>query len=135
LIASSLELPIVYVIENNGWSLATTIEERRVQLDLAQLTKSLSVSYSRLQDNNPHEYLKHLQTVRENVANQMTPHVVEIFVHSLGGFIMDEGKESQRYINYHAGAIQIEPDENGIFEKNSTDPVFTSLENSNRGDY
>ena len=128
LIASSLELPIVYVIENNGWSLATTIEERRVQLDLAQLTKSLSVSYSRLQDNNPHEYLKHLQTVRENVANQMTPHVVEIFVHSLGGFIMDEGKESQRYINYHAGAVRVEPDNNGVFEENSMDPLYVVLE-------
>jgi TPP-dependent pyruvate/acetoin dehydrogenase alpha subunit len=128
LIASSLELPIVYVIENNGWSLATTIEERRVQLDLAQLTKSLSVSYSRLQDNNPHEYLKHLQTVRENVANQMTPHVLEIFVHSLGGFIMDEGKESQRYINYHAGAVRVEPDNNGVFEQNSMDPLYVVLE-------
>ena len=99
-----------------------------MQLDLAQLTKSLSVSYSRLQDNNPHEYLKHLQTVRENVANQMTPHVVEIFVHSLGGFIMDEGKESQRYINYHAGAVRVEPDNNGVFEENSMDPLYVVLE-------
>jgi len=128
LIASSLGLPIVYVIENNGWSLATTIEERRVQLDLARLTKSLSIGYSRLQENNPHEYLKHFQTVRETVANQMTPHLVEIFVHSLGGFIMDEGKESQRYINYHAGAVRIEPDSYGVFEQNSTDPLYVVLE-------
>lgn len=131
LIASSLELPIVYVIENNGWSLATTIDERRVQLDLAHLTNSLSIGYSRLQDNNPREYLKHFQIVRENVANQMTPHLVEIFVHSLGGFIMDEGKESQRYINYHAGAVRIDPDSNGVFEQNSTDPLYVVLEDLN----
>jgi len=128
LIASSLGLPIVYVIENNGWSLGTTIDERRVQIDLAHLTKSLSIGYSRLQDNNPHEYLNHFQTVREGVANQMTPHLVEIYVHSLGGFIMDEGKESQRYINYHAGAVRVEPDSNGVFEQNSTDPLYVVLE-------
>ena len=128
LIASSLGLPIVFVVENNGWSLATSIEERRVQLDLALLTESLSIGYSRLQDNNPYEYLKHLQTVRASVSNQRAPHLVEIFVHSLGGFIMDEGKESQRYINYHAGAVRIEPDSHGVFEQNSTDPLYVVLE-------
>lgn len=128
LIASSLGLPIIYIVENNGWSLATTIEERRVQLDLAHLTKSISVGYSRLEGNNSYKYLKEFQTVRQHVANQMTPHLVEILVHSLGGFLIDEGKDSQRYINYHSGSVRIEPDNNGVFEQNATDPLYIVLE-------
>lgn len=128
LIASSLGLPIIYIVENNGWSLATTIEDRRVQLDLEELTNSLSIGYSRLEGNVSHDYLKEFKTVRERVANQMKPHLVEIFVHSLGGFLIDEGKESQRFINYHAGAVRIEPDHNGVFEQNATDPLFVVLE-------
>lgn len=128
LIASSLGLPIIYIIENNGWSLATSIEERRVPLDLAHLSKSISVGYSRLEGNNSHKYLKKFQTVRQHVANQMTPHLVEILVHSLGGFLIDEGKDSQRYINYHSGSVRIEPDSNGVFKQDATDPLYLVLE-------
>jgi TPP-dependent pyruvate/acetoin dehydrogenase alpha subunit len=135
LIASSLKLPIVFVVENNKWSLGTSISERRTEIDLYKFADSMSVGFQLLKDNDINNYLTTMLKTREIVAVTTQPQVLEVEVHSLGGFYVAEDQDSKRYINYHAGAIKIEPGENGIFEKNSTDPVFTSLENSNKGEY
>jgi TPP-dependent pyruvate/acetoin dehydrogenase alpha subunit len=135
LIASSLKLPIIFVVENNKWSLGTSILERRTEIDLYKFADSMNVGFQSLKDNDINNYLSTMLKTREIVAVTTQPQVLEVEVHSLGGFYVAEDQDSKRYINYHAGAIKVEPDENGIFEKNSTDPVFTSLENSNRGDY
>ena len=133
LIASSLKLPIVFVVENNKWSLGTSISERRIEIDLCKFADSMKVGFQSLKDNDINKYLSTMQKTREIVAVTTQPQVLEVEVHSLGGFYVAEDQDSKRYINYHAGAIKIEPDENGIFEKNSTDPVFTSIENLNTG--
>ena len=135
LFASSLKLPIVFVVENNGWSLGTRISERRAQIDLCKFAGSMKVEFQSLKDNNVDDYLSVMSKIREIVAATTQPQVLEVEVHSLGGFYVAEDQDSKRYVNYHAGAIKIEPDENGIFEKNSTDPVFTSLKYSKTGDY
>jgi hypothetical protein len=93
----------------------------------------MKVGFQSLKDNDINNYLNTMQKTRKIVAVSSQPQVLEVEVHSLGGFYVAEDQDSKRYINYHAGAIKIEPDENGIFEKNSTDPVFTSLENLNTG--
>lgn len=135
LIASSLKLPIIFVVENNKWSLGTSISERRTEIDLFKFVDSMNVGFQSLKDNNINDYLNTMLKIREIVAATTQPQVLEVEVHSLGGFYVAEDQDSKRYVNYHAGAIKIEPDENGIFEKNSTDPVFTSLKYSKTGDY
>ena len=135
LIASSLKLPIVFVVENNRWSLGTSILERRTEIDLSKFVDSMNVGFQSLKDNDINNYLSTMLKTREIVAATTQPQVLEVEVHSLGGFYVAEDQDSKRYVNYHAGAIKIEPDENGIFKKNSTDPVFTSLKNSKTGGY
>ena len=135
LIASSLKLPIVFVVENNRWSLGTSILERRTEIDLSKFVDSMNVGFQSLKDNDINNYLSTMLKTREIVAATTQPQVLEVEVHSLGGFYVAEDQDSKRYVNYHAGAIKIEPDENGIFEKNSTDPVFTSLKYSRTGGY
>lgn len=135
LIASSLKLPIVFVVENNKWSLGTSISERRTEIDLSKFADSMNIGFQSLKDNDINNYLSTMLKTREIVAVNTHPQVLEVEVHSLGGFYVAEDQDSKRYVNYHAGAIKIEPDENGIFEKNSTDPVFTSLKYSKTGDY
>jgi TPP-dependent pyruvate/acetoin dehydrogenase alpha subunit len=135
LIASSLKLPIVFVVENNKWSLGTSISERRTEIDLSKFVNSINVGFKSLKDNNINDYLSTMLKTKEIVVATTQPQVLEVEVHSLGGFYVAEDQDSKRYINYHAGAIKIEPDENGIFEKNSTDPVFTSLKYLKTGDY
>jgi TPP-dependent pyruvate/acetoin dehydrogenase alpha subunit len=133
LMASSLKLPIVFLVENNGWSLGTSISERRTQIDLDKLASSMNVGYQSLMNNDLTNYLSTMIKTREITAKSSQPQVLEVEVHSLGGFYIAEDQNFKRYINYHAGVIKFEPDENGIFEKNSTDPVFTSLEKLNSG--
>ena len=121
------------MVENNGWSLGTSISERRAQIDLCKFAGSMKVEFQSLKDNNVHNYLSVMSKTREIVAATSQPQVLEIEVHSLGGFYVAEDQDSKRYINYHAGAIKTEPEKNGIFEKNSTDPVFANPYDSNKG--
>jgi len=135
LIASSLKLPIVFLIENNGWSLGTSISERRIDIDLCKFADAMNLGYNLLKDNDINNYLCTMLNVREIAAANNQPQFLEVKVHSLGGFYVTEDQNSTRYINYHSGVIKIEPDEKGIFEKNSNDPVFASLKYSKTGEY
>ena len=133
LFASSLELPIIFLVENNEWSLGTIISERRKEIDLENFANSLSVDYLFLSDNDPIEYISQFKNARENVERLNRPQIIEVHVNSLGGFYKDEDSGSKRYINYHAGAIRFDPDSDGIFEKNSNDPLFVVFNDLTQG--
>jgi pyruvate dehydrogenase E1 component alpha subunit len=127
LFASSLQLPIVFLIENNEWSLGTSISERRTEIDLKDFAKSISVDYLHLSDNDPEHYIFELGAARETVNQKNQPLIVEVALHSLGGFYKEEEMGSKRFINYHAGAIRLQPDPNKVFANNSSDPMFVVL--------
>ena len=124
LFASSAGLPIIFLVENNEWSLGTSIDERRTKIGLQTVASSLSIDYLHLSGNDPVNYLSQFQKARINTLEKKRPIIIEADVHSLGGFYKDEGEGKKRYINYHAGAIRIEPDSNNIFENNDSDPLF-----------
>ena len=128
LFASSVELPIVFLVENNEWSLGTSIVERRSEIDLKTFARSLSVDFLYLSENNPEDYVYELQAARKNVVQSSRPLIIEAVVHSLGGFYKEEESGIKRYINYHAGAIRVIPDSNNVFERNSSDPLFVVLD-------
>ena len=127
LLASSAKLPIIFLVENNEWSLGTSISERREEIDLKGFAESISVRYSHLSKNDPSDYISQLKIVRDSVVSFNQPCIVEVEVHSLGGFYKQEDLGSKRYVNYHAGAIRFEPDSDNIFERNSNDPMFVVL--------
>jgi TPP-dependent pyruvate/acetoin dehydrogenase alpha subunit len=133
LFASSVGLPIVFLVENNGWSLGTSIAERRSEIDLKSFARSLSVDFLYLNGNNPVNYVHELQAARKNVVQLSRPLIIEAVVHSLGGFYKEEELGSKRYINYHAGAIGVGPDSNNLFERNSSDPLFVVLDDLKLG--
>jgi len=56
LIAASLKLPIVFVVENNKWSLGTSILERRTEIDLCKFADSMNVGFQSLKDNDINNY-------------------------------------------------------------------------------
>jgi TPP-dependent pyruvate/acetoin dehydrogenase alpha subunit len=126
LIASSLNLPIIFLIENNFWSLGTSITERRIPINLELLANSLSIEYLKLSENNPLEYYDKLSETRKKSQQTSRPKIIEVEVHSLGGYLVNEDSGKERYVNYHAGGIKINPDLNNIFEHNFSDPVFVA---------
>ena len=126
LIASSLNLPIIFLIENNLWSLGTSITERRIPINLELLANSLSIEYLKLSENNPLEYYDKLSETRKKSQQTSRPKIIEVEVHSLGGYLVNEDSGKERYVNYHAGGIKFDPDSNNIFEHNFSDPVFVA---------
>ena len=125
LLSSSKSLGVIYVVENNGWSLASTIEDRRIKIDLSSLAQSLGVQYQKLSGNNVHEYADKLSEIRN--ANQISKDtfIVEVELTTLGGYFVEESN-GKRYINYHAGKAQKASISESIIQNDLNDPVFIS---------
>lgn len=123
LISSSLNLPIIYIIENNGWSLATKIDERRIPINLQEYTKSLGLHYAKLEGNDPANYLKVFQEAKVEMATSMKPFLIEVELESLGGKMVDIGTKTERFVNYHSGPILLDSNSKEIFFDDKSQPI------------
>lgn len=127
LCASSWKLPIMYVIENNQWSLGTDIKSRRTEIDLASFSNSLGAEFLQLRGNLLTDYLELLAGAR-SVALMGKPIVIEAHLETLGGYYVEESNGA-RYINYHAGGAKLDHSNDVIVEDNS-DPVYVNSRNA-----
>lgn len=94
----------IIFVENNEWSLATQIAERRCPIDVASITKGFDIPYVELSGNNVPQYIDVLSALRKEVLAKKCPAVVEIKLKSLGDWIMKTPDRPEgKYINYHAG--------------------------------
>lgn len=123
----SLNLSALVIIENNEWSLATRIAERRCPIDLAKLVRAMGIKYERLKGNDVFEYIRKLRKLRSNVLKSHSPLLVEVQVKTLGDWWMKTLEYPRgKYVNYHAGPSPSVEFRNWplFFRKNSQDPVF-----------
>jgi len=105
LILKSLDLAAVVVVENNGWSLATRIEERRCPVEVESLAAAFAIPYTRLSGNDVFDYAEQLARIRADALERRSPAIVEVGLHTLGDWHMTNADGSQgRHINYHHGA-------------------------------
>lgn len=125
LLSSSKSLGVIYVVENNGWSLASKIEERRIKINLNLLAQSLGVQYHKLSGNNVHEYAHKLSEIRSVNLISRDTFIVEVELATLGGYFAEESN-GKRYINYHAGKAQRESISESFIQKDLDDPVYIS---------
>jgi pyruvate dehydrogenase E1 component alpha subunit len=103
LMAKSLNLGFIFIIENNEWSMATRIDERRSPIDLEKFSSSYGIKYVRLSGNDPFSYLEQLKDIRKFALEGM-PVCVEVMVTTLGDWIMKTPeKPDGKFVNYHAG--------------------------------
>ena len=123
LCSRSWQLPLLVVVENNRWSLATEIGSRRIEIDLERFAKSLDVGYVHLAGNLLEDYILKLNAARD-LAQSGRPVVVEVDLESLGGYFIEEAS-STRYINYHAGAARIDS-KGPIIKEDNSDPLFAN---------
>ena len=118
---------MIFIIENNGWSLATKISERRCPIDLAKLTGAVCVKYAELSGNNPCRYIAALKQLRRYSLSKKEPVCVEVKLVTLGdwrGPVTPQHPKG-RFINYHSGpAPDVSFDDSPIIKRNSSDPVF-----------
>ncbi len=105
--AKSLGLPIIFIVENNSWSLGSSISERRVEIQLNKLAQALDIGYEYLDSNDVNEYATKLKEVRSIAKRHTTPLIVEVMTTTLGGYEVTENNRT-RFVNYHAGKIDQE---------------------------
>jgi TPP-dependent pyruvate/acetoin dehydrogenase alpha subunit len=126
LFQKSNHLAVVTIVENNRWSLATEISERRAEINLKRLTSALDIEYHKLRGNNIFEYAKKLRHVRLAALQWKSPVCVEVELTTLGYWYKNDGVSGKgRLVNYHAGSaptigLQSYP----IISRTVEDPLF-----------
>ncbi|TSC84146.1 MAG: Pyruvate/2-oxoglutarate dehydrogenase complex,dehydrogenase (E1) component, alpha subunit [Parcubacteria group bacterium Gr01-1014_17] len=127
LMAASIKAPILFLIENNEWSMHTSIRERRVDIDLKKLASSLGVLYVSLKGNNVFAYIQALARARKQILTSRAPLCIEVKVNTLGDWydmknpLYPQGK----FVKYHTGASpSVMLSEEVVLQKNADDPLF-----------
>ncbi len=130
LFLKSNALSALVIVENNGWSLATKIEERRCGVDLPKFAASLGAEYEKLSGNDPYHYIERMEEIRRRALEHSTSIVLDVDIESLGGWhVKNEDGTKGRFINYHAGpAPEIALTEWPEIEQSANDPVFALQE-------
>lgn len=101
---ATYQLPAMILVENNGWSLATRIEERRCPIGLDQMAAALGADYLCLSGNDPAVYLERLMAARETALAHSRAVMVEVMLSTLGDWRMPTPEfPDGKHINYHAG--------------------------------
>lgn len=119
-------LSALVIVENNQWSLATRIEERRCNIDLGKVGAALDVEYINLKGNDIPQYIQTLKKARSDSLQQERPVIIEVNLDTLGDWrLKTEEYPDGKYINYHAGpAPTVEIDEGPIIREDISDPVY-----------
>lgn len=126
LFLTSHSLPVVIIIEDNDWSLATKTNERRSNIDFSKLAESLDIEYSYLQGNDPFVYRDEIEIIRNQAILNKKPAIIEVKLTTLGYWYMDhEDFPEGKFINYHAGsAPDVYEKEYPLIEDTENDPLF-----------
>ncbi len=127
LMARSMELPVIFLVENNEWSMSTRIDQRRSPIDLSLFAESLDVRYAHLEGNDPYLYIDILKDMRKFAIGNSVPVCIEVAVFTLGERRTSKSAEfpEGEYINYHAGpAPEVSLNEWPMIKQNDEDPVF-----------
>ena len=122
----SNKLPALVIIENNEWSLATKINERRCDIDIKKFVESLDIKYEKLEGNNPFDYAEKLRKMRKEAVDKKEIFCVEVKISTLGDWILkNEEHPNGKFVNYHAGpAPTVNLKDGPLIEKSDKDPVF-----------
>lgn len=112
--AKYLKLPVVFLIENNNWSMYTKINERRCNIDIKKLCDSMKIRFSKLKLNNFENNMRNYKKMIDYCRINSSPIVLELPVKTYGDY------KTKKYFNYHHGALNpnVKFLNNIFFEKN-----------------
>ena len=112
-LAKYLKLPLVFLIENNQWSMYTKIKERRCTINLKKLCSSVNINYQYIPAQKFSYSIKKFQKNISNCRNFREPLVVEFDIKTFGYSI-----KNNNYINYHHGMANVNLIDKIYFNKN-----------------
>ena len=128
LFMKSYDLAAVLIVENNDWSLATRIDERRTQINIERFVAGIDVEYVCLDSNDVVDYAEQFETIRRRAVNISAVIVVEVMLTTLGYWHMvNEQYPSGKFINYHSGpapeVVQSMPSVYPVIDDSNADPL------------
>ena len=119
-------LRAIIIVENNGWSLATQIHERRCHIHLDRLASSLDMRALFIEGNDPYKYIQILSDAKLYAIEESSPVIIEVRLSTLGDSrLKTEEFPDGKFINYHAGAAPtVEVKKGPVINDDDSDPVF-----------
>ena len=127
LMLKSLELSVLVIIENNEWSMATKINERRHSINLEKFAEASAIKYVKLSGNNPIQYIEKLDDLKQFSLKEKTPVLIEVMVTTIGEWVLTTPElPDGNLVNYHAGpapTVELEKNTAKIIDDVS-DPIF-----------
>lgn len=122
----SHDLACMVIVENNEWSLATKICERRCNIDLKKLSSAFDIRFEQLAGNDVYEYTDTIRGLRQHAVKQVKPICLEVHLSTLGSWHQKTAACPEgRYINYHAGpAPTTSLGDWPVLEESKADPVY-----------
>lgn len=128
--ARAFEAPLMILVENNGWSMYTRIDERRKPIDLRAMAEALGAAYVRLDGSDPVAAAEGVSEAVSALRAGGPPAIVEATVHTLGETErFDEKLGRSRIINYHHGVapVPVAP-EGPVISATAKDPLWRMRE-------
>ena len=122
-------LSCLIIVENNGWSLATRIPERRYDINLKRLASAFDIPFKILEGNDPFAYSAALSKLRSFSYKNKLPVIIEVKLSTLGywSFKTDEFPQG-KFINYHCGASpSVKLSDWPVIKNDGCDPVYKLL--------
>jgi len=97
-LAGLFNLPVVYVIENNGYAMGTSLRRSSAFRDfLARRAEAYDIEWDALSDDDPYELRARVHQAAERARNQQRPTVLEISTYRYHGFtIADPNHQKYR---------------------------------------
>jgi TPP-dependent pyruvate/acetoin dehydrogenase alpha subunit len=119
-------LSSMVIVENNEWSLATRVSERRCDVDLEKYASAFGIKYEKLNGNDVFEYVEKLRAIRDYALKNKAPVCVEVEMTTLGHWQMEtEEYPGGKFINYHGGlAPTVHLTDWPILDDSTQDPIF-----------
>ena len=123
-LAKSLNLKLIFVVENNDWSMYSSIKDRRSKINLKKFSDSIGLKYLFLESNNIFNYFKKIKLFKQFILNNNSPGIVEVKIHTLG-FKTIQKENKKKFINYHHGGMKdLKFFDNIILSRSKKDPIF-----------
>jgi len=129
LFMKSFNLSCIIIVENNGWSLATEISERRANINLDDLARGLGVEYFHFDNNDVFDYTQNLGLIKKRAIEDCSPIVLEVSLSTLGHWTQESPEfPTGKFINYHSGAApninKVSSKGYPLIDNSIADPLF-----------
>lgn len=121
-LARYLQLPIIFLVENNDWSMATTIKERRSPIRLNLLAKSLDVRYKYFKFKDLKHNIKIFSQITKELRKNSHPIICEFQIST-----KSVRTTSGLVDKYHHGAIKLNLVDNLFIAPKVNDIVYKAV--------